>query len=305
MVPVKRTSPRIRVGEKIERGWGKILQWDMHNTRILLRHLERLNRGSKRSVTESGGPVVSLTTYGARIDSVYLTLESIAAGHRRPSRLILWLDDERRAQDLPDELKRLQLRGLEIRSTLNYGPFTKFYPYLLATGEFTEPLATADDDTIYSKGWLRGLARSYQTNTQLIHCYRAHEIRFTADALASYTRWGRCRTNQPGYHHFLTGASGCIYPPAFLERLKVRGEAFRDVCPKADDIWLNVNALRFGYKVKQVYSWQRTFPLIPGTQNMGLAITNVHASQNDVQMMATYSKAELDFLRTQARQLSD
>ena len=53
-----------------------------------------LNRLTGKPVTEPGGPVVSLTTYGTRSRKAYLAIESIAQGRLRPSRLILWIDDE-------------------------------------------------------------------------------------------------------------------------------------------------------------------------------------------------------------------
>ena len=48
-----------------------------------------------RSPVATGGPgvVVSMTTYGKRVRTVHLAIESIARGAVRPARLILWLDE--------------------------------------------------------------------------------------------------------------------------------------------------------------------------------------------------------------------
>ena len=45
-----------------------------------VRALQRLNETATEPVVAPGGPVVSLTTYGPRIDTVHLTIESIGRG---------------------------------------------------------------------------------------------------------------------------------------------------------------------------------------------------------------------------------
>src|SRR5574342_24675 len=100
--------------------------------RLYLAGLAARNVVSRRSLVQNSGPVVSMTTHGARVETVYLTLESIGRGKTRPRRLVLWLDDPNRFSSLPDSLRRLEKRGLEIRLCENFGPHTKYYPYLEA-----------------------------------------------------------------------------------------------------------------------------------------------------------------------------
>lgn len=295
------TTPSLYVlaGEQLQRRWMDVLQWDLEKTKFRLNRLARRNRDQRKSALAAQGPVVSLTTYGRRIQTVYLTLESIASGSTLPSRLILWLDDESAFRDPPASLKRLQDRGLEILLSANYGPHTKYYPYLESTQRFEVPLVTADDDTIYPSSWLKGLMRSYAANPQVVSCYRAHEMKFSGSALAPYVSWGRCRSDRASFRHFGTGVSGCLYPPEFLNELKEAGRGFQKTCPKADDIWLHVNAIRAGYKIRQVLPWQMTYPVLPDTQDMGLAMSNVHSSQNDSQIQSTYTASDLNLLRSE------
>jgi hypothetical protein len=286
------------LGEQIQRRWVELLQWDVEKTKLQTRRLESNNQKSRRSVLGSG-PTVSLTTYGSRVQSVYLTIESIAAGSQLPSRLILWLDDETAYRNLPASLKRLQDRGLDVLLSVNYGPHTKYYPYLESMSGFAAPLATADDDMIYPRSWLAGLMRSYASNPKVVSCYRAHVMKFSGDKLAPYVTWGRCRSGQPSYRNFGTGVSGVLYPPEFLGLLKAKGKAFQQVCPKADDLWLHVNAIRAGYRIKQVHPWQMTYPMLPDTQEMGLNVSNVHAAQNDAQIQSTYTSDDLELIRSE------
>jgi hypothetical protein len=97
--------------------------------------------------------------------------------------------------------------------------------------------------------------------------------------------------------NFATGVSGVIYPPAFQRKVKEAGMGFTVLCPKADDIWLHVQALRGGFEIKQLKTWEQSFPVMPGTQDMGLIQGNVHGSQNDVQIRKTYTPEDIARLR--------
>jgi hypothetical protein len=117
-----------------------------------------INKFGRKPVNEPGGPVVSLTTYGKRIEKVYFTVESIARGVVRPSRLILWIDEETLLINLPATIRRLQRRGLEILLCKDFGPHKKYYPYVQSQQTFDTPLVTADDDMFYPRDWLKQLA---------------------------------------------------------------------------------------------------------------------------------------------------
>jgi hypothetical protein len=260
--------------------------------------LNHRNRSSRTPVTSpQSGVVVSLTSYGHRLNTVHLTLESIAAGSVLPSRLILWVDTEEAFSNPSTQLKRLIERGLELRMSHNFGPHTKYYPYLLTTESFACPLVTADDDQLYSRWWLEGLVRSYGQNPASISCYRAHRIQMSEGRMSAYESWKPCRTTTSSYLHFATGVSGVIYPPSFLKHLKAAGSEFLTLCPKQDDAWLHVQALRAHMPIRQIYSRPLRFPIIPGSQSDGLFHTNVLLEQNDLQLSRTYCPSDLAELR--------
>jgi hypothetical protein len=269
---------------------------DMKLAKLSLKDLHFRNSNSKASVVAPGGPVVSMTTYGKRIRSVYLALESIAAGTVLPSRLILWLDDAKSFSQKPESLQRLEERGLEIRLTENYGPHKKYYPYLLTENAFESPLVTADDDAIYSRWWLAGLVSAHDQNSSVVNCFRAHVVELAGGTIRPYLNWSPCESITPSYRNFATGVSGCIYPTRLLGMLKRAGSGFQQVCPKADDIWLHVNALRSGFKIKQILHRQLNFPSLPGTQATGLFQANADLAGNDTQIKSTYSAKDIDLL---------
>jgi hypothetical protein len=146
---------------------------------------------------------------------------------------------------------------------------------------------------LYAKWWLQGLIDANRNRGDIVNCYRAHIIMIEEGQFKSYQLWKSCRSAEASFLHFATGVSGCIYPAPLLSRLKAAGSAFQQLCPKADDIWLNVNALRGGFRVRQIRSWSIRFPLIPETQSTGLLHTNFHRSQNDEQIKNTYTANDL------------
>jgi hypothetical protein len=265
--------------------------------------LTRLHLSSVTSVVGSQGPVVSLTSYGERVKTVHLVIESIARGSLLPSRLILWLDDESLFHNLPESLIRLYRRGLEVRLSKNYGPHTKYYPYLESCQDFRLPLVTADDDILYPVFWLQRLAQANAERPDLINCYRARVIALQAKGLAPYDDWRLCHSSEPTIRHLATGVSGVIYPPEFLEALKQAGAAFQTCCPEADDLWLHVQALRSEYQVRQFVKDFVDFPMIPGTQQIGLYKSNCgeQGAGNDRQAAITYNQQDLDILSRTAR----
>jgi DNA-binding beta-propeller fold protein YncE len=265
--------------------------------RLLRLHLR--NRWSRETLLDPSGPVLSLTTHGRRLRGVFYAIESIGLGSRKPRRIMLWLDDEKTFFDLPPHLQRLRERGLEINLSGNFGPHTKYYPYIEQENEFRDPLVTADDDMIYPPDWLRLLIDAHEVNPVAIHCHRAHRMNMSNGRFMPYKDWDPCVGVSPSHLNFLTGVSGVIYPPEFLQHLKRQGRSFEDCCAMNDDIWLTVNALRGGFKIAQVRNLSVLFPSIPGSQTgtQRLYEVNVLAGGNQIQLARTFSASDLAELR--------
>jgi hypothetical protein len=264
---------------------------------VRLTWIRLANRCGRCPITDLDGPVVSLTSYGDRIRSVHLAIESIGRGQMRPSRLILWLDDVSLVNNLPIGLRRLQSRGLEVKPCQDYGPHKKYYPYLESLQRIEKPLVTADDDILYPRYWLKRLAESLQAHPDVVNCYRAHVIVLNQDGIANYISWKSCYTTEPSFLHFATSGAGAIYPPPIQRALKREAKAFVQCCPKADDVWLNVQALRSGYRVRQISKTQFHLVEIPGTQSVALHYHNLSNGGNDNQIKDTYHASDLCRLR--------
>ena len=254
--------------------------------------LELANRFSRRPVVDPRGEVVvTMTTHGERIRRVHVALESIARGEARPARLVLWLDDPALAADLPRPLRRLRRRGLEVRLVESgYRVHTKYYPHLLSGRAGERDLVTSDDDIVYPRTWLRGLldARSrYPRETVL--CYRAHRVGVVDGAVAPYTSWTPVTDTRASTDVFGTSVSGQLLPAPLLGEIAAHGDAFREIAPDADDIWLHVRAVDAGYRIAQIEPRAQLFPFVPRTQQSGLYLVNYWDGGNDRQARAAYT----------------
>lgn len=266
-------------------------------SRIVVSELRLRNRFSSARVTGSDDVVVSLTTYGPRLQTVHLTLESIARGQVRPSRIILWLDDQRAYDSRPEGLRRLERRGVEVKMSENLGPHTKYFPYVRSEPDLDRPLVTADDDILYPRRWLRTLLEAHRARPTEVHCYRASRVIVADGKIQPYASWPWCKDTTASVTHFATGVSGVIYPPHLQRDLAERGTAFTEVCPAADDIWLHWVALRSGTPISQVGRTPVHFPVIRGTQDTGLVVSNVHGGGNDTWVQALYEPSDVAALQ--------
>jgi hypothetical protein len=264
--------------------------------RARLNLLRIANRFSNSKITSPEGPIVSITSYGLRAQTAHLAIESIGRGQLRPSRLILWLDEESLLKDLPFGIRRLQKRGLEVIRCKNYGPHKKYYPYVESQAAFDLPLVTADDDVLYASNWLNGLVHAYHQSPNVVNCYRSRVVRVEGNTFDKYENWKLVGTTTASFRHMATGVGGVIYPPALLYALKAAGDAFNQCCPRGDDIWLHVQALRNGYKVRQVCKSSFRLLEIPGAQSIALRVQNMSGGENDRQIAATYTHEDIQIL---------
>ena len=102
--------------------------------------------------------IISLTTIPARIDKVWLTIESLLRQQKKPNKIILWLaEDEFEKIEIPQILQKQQKRGLEIRYCKNLRSYKKFYYTML---EYPDSyVLVVDDDYVYSERLLAEMMR--------------------------------------------------------------------------------------------------------------------------------------------------
>lgn len=234
-----------------------------------------------------GELVVSLTSYPPRFTSLHKTLISLLSQDTRADRTVLWIakQDE---PFLPDDVRRLQWYGLEIRLCEDLGSYKKIVPSLRSFPSAF--IVTADDDLYYPRDWLTKLVSGYVPNEKVIVCVRAHKPLLSEGEFRPYSSWtwefvtdGQIREDL-----FPTGGAGALYPPGSLAVETGDTSAFWELAPTADDVWLYCMAKRAGSRHRQVGG---RFPLLTwdGTQEYGLQHRNV-LHGNDAQLARVWKR---------------
>ena len=252
-----------------------------------------VNLLSKRRAVGDLDVVLSMTTFGRRTNLVYLAIESIVRGPRRPKRIILWLDEKAAFDNPPATLRRLASRGLEIRLTENYGPHKKLYPAAVLLESSDTPVATCDDDVLYPSSWISDLLDAYHDDRDAISGFRARVMEVEDGAITPYVTWPMCRSTEPSFRHVLTNVSGCVYPPKFVAEVRRASTEFMQVSPTADDLWLHHLALRHGFRCRQATLDHMQLPVIPGSQTTSLQNVNIDRSENDAVVRRLYDEADI------------
>lgn len=234
--------------------------------------------------------IVSLTSIPSRIETLWITVESLLRQSYKPDRIILWLaEDEFKDGSLPNELTGLQKRGLEIRYCQNLRSYKKFY---YAMQEFPDSLlVTVDDDIIYTERMLEELVRLYVKYPGNIICNRSHHVKLRHNgALKSYKEWEHYNDRKikeiPEYANFFTGCGGTLFPVQRFVPEIYNKTVFMQLAPKADDVWLNLMAWISGMKVVNTKGVDGYVITVGGTQIKSLTQINVCGGQNDKQLKA-------------------
>lgn len=139
---------------------------------------------------------------------------------------------------------------------------------------------------------------AHDSDPTVIHCYRTKRMRLSNGKFIPYNEWSESDNDTPCHSNFITGVSGVIYPPEFLEYLKRMGDEFRSTCLQQDDVWLTVNALRAGLKIAQLRSESRMFKVISSTQKHALYNTNVVEGGSHHQLVKTFTEEDMSKLET-------
>jgi hypothetical protein len=234
-----------------------------------------------------GELVVSLTSYPARFSTLALTLRSLLDQQVGPDRLVLWLGHEHLAA-VPDDVRALEMHGLEIRGCIDIRSYTKLVP---ALAEWPDAfIITADDDLYYPPHWLGALVDAYDPADPAIICWRAHLARVdTTGRLEPYRSWPMHTAHREDHGArrllFPTGCGGVFYPPYSLSPQVSDQSLFERLCPQADDVWFFWMAERQGTRHQRVAA---PFELVPweGSQEVGLFAQNVLENGNDLQIQA-------------------
>lgn len=242
--------------------------------------------------------IVSMTSIPPRIDKVWITIESLLRQTYKPDKIILWLaEDEFQNVKLPEQLTKQQKRGLQICYCDNLRSYKKFY-YTVKKYP-NDYIVTVDDDVIYAENMLETLVKTYRRNPGCIICNRAHRIKQNNTGLKEYGSWIKyedielCET-KPSFYNFFTGCGGNLFPMFMLNRKVLDKDAFMELAPYADDVWLNFCAWQSGVKTVKTKGILGYIITIESSSDKGLTRINNMYRKNDEQIEKVLKYLEID-----------
>lgn len=231
--------------------------------------------------------IVSLTSFPKRIDTVWLTIETLFRQSCKADEIILWLAESQfdGVESLPENLLRMRERGLTIRFCDDLRSHKKYF-YVMQ--EHPEDLVIlADDDIFYSFDVIRKLLKMHKKYPNEIVCMTTAIITGVHDLPDV---WGRPRHNERIEHSSVAQAftgGGTLYPPHSLDaKYLFRKDLIQKLCPYADDLWLVYMALRKNTKTSAAYKVRGMPVMRYGTFESGLWHINGNDKKNDTQWQA-------------------
>lgn len=256
---------------------------------ILIAYYKISRKWYKIIVRKEPTIIVSLTTYPKRINTVWITIESLFRQEQKPDMIILWLAEEQFPdKKLPQSLVNLQKRGLAIKwcdnlmSHKKYFYVCQYYPQAC--------IITADDDLIYPPYFVRRLWNLHNRYPKDVIALTCLHISPTYSTVPS--KWaGISREKKESSNHIsIYSGSGALFPPGSLPSEAFNKDAIRRLCPFADDLWLTVMTHMNGVKTTN-YEYT-PFPIVVrATLNDSLfmnynSATEDHPINNDTQWTA-------------------
>ena len=243
--------------------------------------------------------IVSLTSYGERINEVYLPIESIMQGTVKPNRIILWLSEEEfKEKRLPATLQKQQQRGLQIEYCKDIKSYKKIIPAMQKYPDAC--VITIDDDVMYGFDLVENLVNCHKANPEAICANRIHRIKTDERKRPlSYLQWGmEIKTKKTSNLNFLTGVGGNLYPAHCFIDESFDEQKFMGLCPFGDDIWINAMIWMSNKKIVQSYTHSdrgRDYIEVRTFQKDALCNQNTNAKEcrNDTQIKAVFEQYNL------------
>lgn len=250
-----------------------------------------LQKGKKATGVDANSPViVSLTSFPARIDLVWITIASIMNQTMKAGRIILWLSREQFSgndEDLPKSLLALKKRGLEIRYCGDIMPHKKYFYVMQENPEGV--VVTIDDDIFYPENHLEMLWKKHLEYPKAVCCWYAHKIGYDENGkILLYNQW---ESDVSGYETptmqlLAVGCGGVLYPVKEMPGMLFDEEKIQKLCIRTDDLWLKSMEVLAGIPVVRCVPDSLIFYGFLQTRHKGLFATNADRDGNDVAMEA-------------------
>ena len=236
--------------------------------------------------------VCSLTSFPARIDEIWISVETIFRQTYKADEIILWLSkDQFQGRELPQSIQNCQEKGLTIRWVDGDLRSHKKYFYVLQEYKNKDvDVVLLDDDLYYPDRLLENLVSMAHRHPHSICATRVHKMTYNGEGqLKPYRQW--IHNYNPKQEicsdeFFFTSGAGTLIPAGIMPADTFNDEVFKQICFHADDVWLNMQAKKVGLDIYTNNQYNKDEISIGHSQNVKLVNENVLSGGNDKQIEA-------------------
>lgn len=245
------------------------------------------NFSISESRNESNRIIISLTSFPARIGKVWLTIETLLRQRVKPDIIILWLSKEQFAfkSELPKQLLDLEHRGLQIRFV--DGDIRSYKKYQYTIVEYpNDNIILVDDDFFYDTDLVENLIEAHEKYPNAICARYGYDMKRNDDgSISEYSQWTFIyEERQPSSEVFFGSGGGTLIRKNILYQDLENIELARELCPTADDVYLNAMARLNHTKICFAHG-QHVLAHLSIENDVMLSDVNIgECAQNDVQI---------------------
>jgi len=191
--------------------------------------------------------IISMTSFPARINTVWMTVDCLFRQTKSPSSVNLYLSSvefPNREKDLPKRLLGYERLGLKIIFVEdNLRPHKKYY-YAFNNQEKMS-VVTVDDDLFYRNDIVERLWNLSMYSPDCICANNGRLICFNNNGeVSNYSQWNNIEGNRNKGHEVVAiGFGGVLYPVSFQNIMSTDVKVIKQICLNADDLWLKTNEL--------------------------------------------------------------
>ncbi len=221
--------------------------------------------------------IVSLTSFPARIPTLWKVIECIFRQTIKPDKIVLYLTESQIGdiEKLPSSLLQLKSRGLEIK--LCKEEIRSHTKYFQAFQDFPNDIViTVDDDLFYRSDLIENHLRWHAKYPNAIIANWAKEIISTTPL---YREWPDVKHASISNRYLLLGVGSVLYPPHCIYKDVFNVDMIRNLCLTADDIWLTCMAL---LAKTPIYFTAYQYNYLPVTIKNNTTLISINGERNQI-----------------------
>ena len=243
---------------------------------------------SRQVDSESAAPVITLTTFSARFETVHWTIRSLLKQSESPHTVVLYLGSDLHEHSIPQNLQSINDKRFQIKqSEFDLGSHNKYWNALQDYPD--KNVLVVDDDCIYDHNFVRSMINAHMQSPATPIVLYPWSMKWSSNGeLLPRSLWKKefKRPKLPSGNLFTMGRA-TLYPPGSLHSDVLDQELIKTFCGHsetgvlgADDSWLKIMATRAQQPILAARSYPRmlTLPETPTGQRESL--TNTFVEKN-------------------------